>query len=708
MSASAPGITKSRLTQYFESDFLEEEYVVYHFELSRRRSVFVFFFSALAYALWGASDYVRYPDKVKVILPLRFVVVAMALFTAMVGLLFRSRAVAHIWQLLISFMVFLALMVTIGVGVAQDPVLNTADTTGYAILLAGGIILLRMRWLYGFVCNNLFIVVWGSVMLGVGSGKNGEKLSLLLTKIAVVAVAHCVFQLALYENERTERREFLRGTLLRCDVAFANMENEKLRAVIDELKEGSLSHREVDLDAPVEKMIQVLKELEQAHSSNAALKSQIKWMINLLNSNVDIYTPDLGAQVAAGKTKLDSSTTGWLLAHTTGLNASDGGSKHRELKKGLTPKPSERLDGLSSPEPSRPNLAALGSLGNAGEGLKKADRDLFKSTLSTWNFDIFRLEGLMPKGHLPYIANMALEALGLVTHFNLNSAKLGVYLQTIEDTYWKDIAYHNATHGTDVVQATYFFLTAGGEMSKYFEPHDLLAVLLGAAVHDVDHPGVNNNFEIAVRSQKALLYNDKSPLEMHHISRASFLLQDKDKNIFENTDPKDVLEIRRAMIDCVLATDLKEHFAIVSQFKNMVKSRPYDKSNKEDRTLLLKATIKCADVSNPTKSKEVMDKWTNRFLEETFKQGDKERELKIPISAFMDRHNTNVPKLEVGFVDFLVRPLYAVFDEFHGSKGPIHDVIIKQLEDNYQLWKQRLVEYEQQQQAQQALPNKPH
>ena len=73
---------------------------------------------------------------------------------------------------------------------------------------------------------------------------------------------------------------------------------------------------------------------------------------------------------------------------------------------------------------------------------------------------------------------------------------------------------------------------------------EMLAVLLAALVHDVDHPGTTNNFHInqrsvqwrmttivenclhVFRSKYALLYNDRSVLENHHLYYAFSLLQE--------------------------------------------------------------------------------------------------------------------------------------------------------------------------------------
>ena len=52
-----------------------------------------------------------------------------------------------------------------------------------------------------------------------------------------------------------------------------------------------------------------------------------------------------------------------------------------------------------------------------------------------------------------------------------------------------------------------------------------MAILVAAAIHDVDHPGVNNKFLITVRHGLATLYNDISVLENHHLATAFKTMQ---------------------------------------------------------------------------------------------------------------------------------------------------------------------------------------
>lgn len=62
---------------------------------------------------------------------------------------------------------------------------------------------------------------------------------------------------------------------------------------------------------------------------------------------------------------------------------------------------------------------------------------------------------------------------------------------------------------------------------------------------------------------------------------------------------------------------------------------------------VLRNMVHCADLSNPTKPLAVYRQWTERIMEEFFRQGDKERERGMEISPMCDKHTASVEKSQV-------------------------------------------------------------
>jgi cAMP-specific phosphodiesterase 4 len=75
----------------------------------------------------------------------------------------------------------------------------------------------------------------------------------------------------------------------------------------------------------------------------------------------------------------------------------------------------------------------------------------------------------------------------------------------------------------------YFFVAS--ELCTILTPLEIFAGLFAGAVHDVQHPGVNNAFLCNTEHDIAITYNDTSPLENMHcatafaIAKTSLLLE---------------------------------------------------------------------------------------------------------------------------------------------------------------------------------------
>ena len=106
-----------------------------------------------------------------------------------------------------------------------------------------------------------------------------------------------------------------------------------------------------------------------------------------------------------------------------------------------------------------------------------------------------------------------------------------------------------------------------------FTPLEILAAIFAAAIHDVDHPGLTNQYLINSSSELALMYNDESVLENHHLAVAFKLLQNEDCDIFLNLGKKPRQTLRKMVIDMVLATDMSKHMSLLADLKTMVETK---------------------------------------------------------------------------------------------------------------------------------------
>jgi hypothetical protein len=68
-------------------------------------------------------------------------------------------------------------------------------------------------------------------------------------------------------------------------------------------------------------------------------------------------------------------------------------------------------------------------------------------------------------------------------------------------------------------------------------------------------------------------------------------------------------------------------------------------------------------VSSQVRPFEVAKEWTYLLFDEFFRQGDLEKEMRLPVSFLCDRETTVVPKTQPGFLNFIVLPLFKTLAE---------------------------------------------
>nr|XP_033786643.1 cAMP-specific 3',5'-cyclic phosphodiesterase 4D isoform X5 [Geotrypetes seraphini] len=320
-------------------------------------------------------------------------------------------------------------------------------------------------------------------------------------------------------------------------------------------------------------------------------------------------------------------------------------------------------------------------------GVKTEQEEVLAKELedvNKWGLNIFKVAEFSGNRPLTVVTHTIFQERDLLKTFKIPVDTLITYLMTLEDHYHADVAYHNNIHAADVAQSTHVLLSTPA-LEAVFTDLEILAAIFASAIHDVDHPGVSNQFLINTNSELALMYNDSSVLENHHLAVGFKLLQEENCDIFQNLTKKQRQSLRKMVIDIVLATDMSKHMNLLADLKTMVETKKVTSSgvllldNYSDRIQVLQNMVHCADLSNPTKPLQLYRQWTDRIMEEFFRQGDRERERGMEISPMCDKHNASVEKSQVGFIDYIVHPLWETWaDLVHPDAQDILDT----LEDN--------------------------
>ncbi|KAJ3259185.1 High affinity cAMP-specific and IBMX-insensitive 3',5'-cyclic phosphodiesterase 9A [Boothiomyces macroporosus] len=262
-----------------------------------------------------------------------------------------------------------------------------------------------------------------------------------------------------------------------------------------------------------------------------------------------------------------------------------------------------------------------------------------------WNYDEDALQHFL----LYFFVDM-----NFVAHFKLDRAVLHRFLCTVRRAYNKN-PFHNFKHCFCVTQMVYVLLHIG-ELDKQLTMLEKFSLLISAVGHDLDHPGLNNAYQTNALTELAITYNDISPLENHHCAMLFSIFRHPELNILGTLSTQEYKDARKIIIGCILATDMGKHSECISKLREVGQTFKID--DPIHRALLIQTILKCADISNEVRPSKVSEPWVDCLLEEFFAQSDREKEEHLPFAPFMDRDKVTKPSAQVGFIGFVLLPLF--------------------------------------------------
>jgi hypothetical protein len=258
----------------------------------------------------------------------------------------------------------------------------------------------------------------------------------------------------------------------------------------------------------------------------------------------------------------------------------------------------------------------------------------------------------------------------------LPKEKLHAFASAIDAGYLKN-HYHNSCHGADVVNSANVFVTQFAPKCTY-SSLELLSLFVSAAIHDIDHGGLNNNYHMRTKSELAIRYSDSAVMERHHLSVGFRILLIPENNIVSHLSDDEFKAFRALVIKLVMATDLSTHVGHVSQFQNM----DPEEACVNAQTVLL-AAIKFSDLSHAAKPLDIHIQWTNAISEEFFEQGDREISEGLAPS-FLCSRDTNVAQSQIGFFNFMIEPFARSLSHFLPDMAPA----VANIAANKEHWKE--------------------
>ncbi|MEW5299350.1 MAG: hypothetical protein WDW36_002376 [Sanguina aurantia] len=276
--------------------------------------------------------------------------------------------------------------------------------------------------------------------------------------------------------------------------------------------------------------------------------------------------------------------------------------------------------------------------------------------LRSWEFDYTRYQ----TEDLVKIAHDIFMLSGVVSVFRISAKTLRAFLSAVASQH-NDCPYHNFNHVT-------------GGAAAILGQLELLALLVAAVCHDVDHDGRSNSFHVNRQSEFARIYNDASVLENHHCALAFAILSRKECNIFESLTAEQQKSLRKSIIAAIMCTDMANHCELAQAMQKH--SLFYDVAVEGDRMLMLKVLLHSADIGNSIRPFKVNQIMSGRVHLEFEAQAKLETELGLPVTMPIDASDPQMcARLEISFLDYIVLPLYQRLVEVLPSLSPRMDTL---------------------------------
>jgi hypothetical protein len=236
----------------------------------------------------------------------------------------------------------------------------------------------------------------------------------------------------------------------------------------------------------------------------------------------------------------------------------------------------------------------------------------------------------------------------------------------------------NFRHAFHVMHVSWLFLRDSTVRRKQLLEIDLLALLLAALCHDLEHPGTTNAYQVNTGSALALRYNDASVLENHHCSCA-FASLDR-AGILKGLEAAEVKALRKLVVAAILATDMSVHKDLLARVSAQTNdtgaaagveaAAGFSRELPEHRELLVSFLLHCADLccplAPPTMSRRIAESLSVEFA----RQAERERAEGLPITVPVAKDENAKAKMELGFIDYVVRPLYLTLAIVAPGLGP--------------------------------------
>ena len=302
-----------------------------------------------------------------------------------------------------------------------------------------------------------------------------------------------------------------------------------------------------------------------------------------------------------------------------------------------------------------------------------------KQDLTNWHFSPLQIPSL----ELLHVAYTIFILSGTLAMLSIDRGIFKQFLCAVQENYHLN-PYHNFRHAVDSLQSA-FSLYKQCEFT--LKPLHLFALLIACLAHHIQHPGHNNMYLSKCNSALDVVFSGKSVLENYHSCILFGILRKEEFNFLSHLPREDFELFRKIVLHTILSTDMALHSEYVVRLNVRIEalnSRQLDLGTYEDALLFIIGLMKCADISNVARPREIAIEWATSLMQEFVQQGDREKSCGFTVSFLCDRSESNLPDSQISFIRDVAIPFYAVFDKLVSSSLQLP---LEQMQSNLAFWK---------------------
>lgn len=245
---------------------------------------------------------------------------------------------------------------------------------------------------------------------------------------------------------------------------------------------------------------------------------------------------------------------------------------------------------------------------------------------------------------------------GSAAELGVNAEKLHAFVRKVSQHY-RENPYHNFHHAADTVNTVGWMLSRP-LLRERIPPHYRFLLMLTALMHDVEHPGTNNQWEVQTNSSLAKKYENVAVLEKHSYDVTLKIMADPAYALFLPFGEETARQWLRIMEEIVLATDFAVHRQFLDEFRAYLESHPRDFSDPVFLSWVCRALMKAADIANTSKPFPEAKVWGQRVMMEFWAQGVMEKQHNLPVGPLNDPDTVQLNAAQAGFIRFAAMELF--------------------------------------------------